>query len=247
MSWSYGIHAVEALLDESPDRVQELWFVRSRKPGAARERLREKAEQAGIRFRLVDGTRIGRVVGEVNHQGVAARISEFRYAEPEAILAPAEHALVVVLDQVQDPHNLGAILRSAAGLGAAGVVIPKHRSASVTATVRKVAVGAEQRVSVAQVTNVARFLDDAREAGFWIYGMAGDGATSLDGAELADRAVIVLGSEGKGIRPNVLSRCDVQVAIPMGEIESLNVSVAAGIAMWEWRRIRGGSKRAENG
>ena len=238
MSWSYGIHAVETLIDGTPDRVQEVWFVRSRRPGRARERIRDKVEAAGIRFRIVDDSRIRRVVGDVTHQGVAARIAEFTYAAADAILAAEGPSMVVVLDEVQDPHNLGAILRTAAGLGASGVVIPKHRSASVTATVRKVAVGAEQHVAVAQVTNLARFLEAARDAGFWIYGMAGGGGTELAGADMSERAVLVLGSEAKGIRPNVLAKCDAQLAIPIGEIESLNVSVAAAIAMWEWRRER---------
>lgn len=247
MSWAYGIHAVEALLDEGPERIQEVWLVKSRKPGPARERVREKAEQAGVRFRLVDDAQLRRVVGEVNHQGVAARVSEFTYAEPESLLQVEGPAVLLVLDEVQDPHNLGAILRSAAGFGAAGVVIPRHRSAAVTPTVRKVAVGAEAHVAVAQVTNLARFLDDARSAGFWVYGLVGGAEQSLSSASMSDRAVLVLGSEGRGIRPNVLARCDVQVAIPLERIESLNVSVVAGVALWEWRRARVGAANLENG
>jgi 23S rRNA (guanosine2251-2'-O)-methyltransferase len=240
MAWVYGIHAVEELLEGEPGHVQEIWIVRSRKPGPARERVRTAAELQGVRFRMVDDAQLQRVVGDVKHQGVAARVAEFVYAEAETVLAAEGPAVVLVLDEVQDPHNLGAILRTAAGLGAAGVVIPRHRSASVTAAVRKVAVGAEQRIPVAQVTNLARFLEDARKAGFWIYGMVADGAESLGGASLAERTVFVMGSEGRGIRPNVAARCDVALRIPMGDLESLNVSVAAGIALWEWRRGKNG-------
>lgn len=238
MTWTYGIHAVEGLLSEATNDVQELWFVKSRKPGRARERLRETAERAGVRFRMVDDRTLSSVVGDVNHQGVAARVSEFVYADAETILAVEGPAVIVVLDEVQDPHNVGAVIRTAAGFGAAGVVMPRHRSASVTATVRKVAVGAEQRVPVAQVTNLARFLEASRDAGFWSYGLAADAEMSLESAPLADRTVLVMGSEGSGVRRNVMAKCDAALGIPMGELESLNVSVAAGIAMWEWRRSR---------
>ena len=238
MGWTYGIHAVEALLRESPDQIQELWFVRSRRPGAARERLREVAETEKVRFRMVDDRQLARAVGDVAHQGVAARSVEFEYTDESALLAVEGPSLVVVLDEVQDPHNLGAVIRTAAAFGATGVVIPRHRSATVTSTVRKVAVGAEHRVSIAQASNMARFLVDARDAGYWCYGLTGSGDTMLSSSDLSDRAVLVLGSEGRGVRPNVLDKCDVQVCIPIGEVESLNVSVAAGVAMWEWRRAR---------
>ena len=144
----------------------------------------------------------------------------------------------LVLDEVQDPHNLGAVIRSALGLGASGIILPKHRSVGVTPAVSKVAVGAETSLPVAQVTNLARFLEHAREAGFWVYGATASGSEALGQVEFAERTVLVLGSERRGIRPNVASRCDVEVAIPLGEIESLNVSVAAGILMWEWARQR---------
>lgn len=242
MGWTYGIHAVETLLGERPEDVQEVWFVRSRKPGRARERVREMVEKVGVRFRIVDDRSVTKAVGDVTHQGVIARIADFEYADAAALLAVEGPATLVVLDEVQDPHNLGAIIRTCAGLEAAGVIIPRHRSASVTAAVRKVAVGAEQRVPVAQVTNIARFLEASQEAGFWSYAFAADGDEQLGSLEMSDRAVLVLGSEGRGVRRNVGAKCDVSVAIPMGEMESLNVSVAAGIALWEWRRSRPSSK-----
>ncbi len=238
MGWAYGIHAVEGLLKGSPERIQEIWLVKSRRPGPARQRLRTLAEESGVRFRMVGDAQLRRAVGEVTHQGVGARVSDFAYADATTLLDAAGPALVVVLDEVQDPHNLGAVIRSALGLGASGIILPKHRSVGVTPAVSKVAVGAETSLPVAQVTNLARFLEHAREAGFWVYGATASGSEALGQVEFAERTVLVLGSERRGIRPNVASRCDVEVAIPLGEIESLNVSVAAGILMWEWARQR---------
>ena len=240
MSWTYGIHAVETLLNGTPDVVEELWLVKSRKPGAARERIRVVAQERGVRFRMVDDGQLRRAVGDVVHQGVAARTSEFRYAEPEALLEGEGARLILALDGVQDPHNLGAIVRTAAGLGVAGVVIPKHRAVGVTPTVRKVATGAEQRLPIARVTNMARFLEDASSAGYWRYAAVVGAGVPLAQAGFADRAVIVVGSEAKGVRPNVVSKCDAQVTLEMASVESLNVSVAAGIFAWEWARAHGG-------
>lgn len=238
MPWTYGIHAVETVLSSEPESVQEVWLVKSRRPSTPRMRLRELAEARGVRFRLVTDQQLRGAVGDVVHQGVAARVDDFEYAEVQPLLNADGPGLLVALDEVQDPHNLGAVLRTARGLGARGVVIPRHRSASVTASVRKVAAGAASALPVARVANLSRFLEDAREAGWWSYAGVAEGGQAPAGTELADRAVLVLGSEQKGVRPSVLGRCDVSLTLPLEGIESLNVSVAAALLMYEWSRQR---------
>lgn len=239
MSWVWGIHAVESLLTDSPETVEEVWVVKARKPGRARERVLDAARSQRVRFRLVEDGALRRAVGDVTHQGVAARTAEFSYADPETLLGPGD-ALVLVLDGVQDPHNLGAILRTACALGVRGVVIPKHRAVGVTPTVRKVAVGAEQRIPVAQVTNVSRFLERAADAGFWRYAAMVDEGERLQELAFPERAVLVMGSEGSGVRRNVRAHCDGAVTLPLEGMESLNVSVATGVMVYEWRRQRSG-------
>ncbi len=240
MPWTWGVHAVETVLREAPDQVMELWLVQSRRPGEARTRVRSVAEQAGVRFRLVTDAQLRAAVGDVAHQGVAARVSDFEYADEDTLLALEGPCLLVALDEVQDPHNLGAIIRTACGLGASGVVIPRHRSASVTPAVRKVSAGATSRLPVARVTNLSRFLAQARDRGFWVYGAVVDGGERVPGVALADRAVLVVGSEGAGLRRGVREQCDVVVTLPSGGVESLNVSVAAALLIWEWARARVG-------
>jgi 23S rRNA (guanosine2251-2'-O)-methyltransferase len=237
MPWTYGIHPVESLLQDAPETVQELWLVQSRRPGDARTRVLDVARELGVRFRMVTDAQLRGAVGEVTHQGVAARVLEFNYTAEQELLAMEGPGLLVVLDEIQDPHNLGSILRSAAAWGARGVVIPRHRAATVTAAVSKVAAGAASRVPVARVVNLVRFLEQARTAGYWTYGaVVGEGTTAWN-HDWADRSILVLGSEGKGLRPAVKSACDLLVTLPMETIESVNVSVAAGVLMYEWRRF----------
>jgi len=237
MSWTWGIHPVEALLDESPDRVQELWIVQSRRPGPARVRVRDRAQAANVRFRMVTDAQLRGAVGDVNHQGVAARVTEFEYADAEPLLEAEGPGLIVVLDEVQDPHNLGAVLRSARAFGARAVVIPKHRSASVTPAAIRVAAGAAETLPVARVTNLARFVEAARDHGWWSYATVVEGGEPLDRMPMADRAVLILGSERRGVRPGLLDVCDAKLTLPIDGVESLNVSVAAGIFVWEWAKM----------
>lgn len=238
MSWTAGIHAVETTLRDAPDEVAEVWFVRSDNPGAARRRIREQVDELNLRVRMVSDDQMRRAVGQrTNHQGVAARVESFTYATEDSVLETAgESALIVALDGVQDPHNLGAVLRSACAMGAHAVVIPQHRAASVTTAVRKVSAGATERIPVAQVTNVAKFLDAAKEAGFWTYGTIVAGGDPVHRTSFAERTVLVLGSEANGIRKGVEKRLDAKVTLPMDGLESLNVSVAAGIFVYEWWR-----------
>jgi 23S rRNA (guanosine2251-2'-O)-methyltransferase len=179
-----------------------------------------------------------RLCGSPDHQGVVAEVDPYPYADPKALLGRPD-ALVVALDQVQDPRNLGAVCRSAEFAGAAGVVVPERRSAAVTPVVCKTSAGAVEHLEIAHVRNLADWLAEAKAAGFWIWG-AGAGASEAPwAADLSGPTVLVLGGEGKGIRPRVASACDGLVALPQaGKVESLNVSAAAAALLFEAQRQR---------
>src|SRR5207253_2044492 len=171
--------------------------------------------------------------GSPEHQGVCAEVSDYPYADALALLA-ADDALVVCLDEVQDPHNLGAVCRVAETAGAAGVVIGERRSAQVTPAVCRASAGAVEHLPVARVRNVADWLEQAKQAGAWVYGAAAvPEAVPYDEPDYSGRVVLVLGSEGRGLRPRVAATCDLLVALPMrGRIESLNVSAAAAALLY---------------
>jgi 23S rRNA (guanosine2251-2'-O)-methyltransferase len=180
-----------------------------------------------------------RLCGSPDHQGIVAEVDPYPYADPTALLG-AEDAIVAALDQIQDPHNLGAVCRSAEVAGAAGVVIPERRAASVTPAVCKASAGAVEHLPVARVRNLADWLADAKEGGAWIYGAAADAERSYTEVDWSGRAVLVLGSEGSGLRPRVAETCDELVSIPVaGRVGSLNASVAAAVILFEARRQRG--------
>ncbi len=165
----------------------------------------------------------------------------YPYADPNALVDP-EAALVVALDQVQDPHNLGAVCRAAEVAGAAGVVIPERRAASVSAAVCKASAGAVEHLPVARVRNLADWLAAAKRSGAWVYGAAAEAERRYDEVDWSGRAVLVLGSEGSGLRPRVAETCDELVSIPVaGEVGSLNASVAAAVILFEARRQRSGA------
>jgi 23S rRNA (guanosine2251-2'-O)-methyltransferase len=172
------------------------------------------------------------------HQGICADVSEFRYADAEELLKlPAP--LIVMLDQVQDPQNLGAICRTAECAGASAVVIPERRSAEVTPSVCKASAGAVEHLPVARVRNLADFLAAAKQAGIWCYGADADGRMSYDEIDYAGPVALVLGSEGRGLRPRVAAACDALVALPLhGRIESLSVSAAAAVLLYAAGRVR---------
>jgi 23S rRNA (guanosine2251-2'-O)-methyltransferase len=180
---------------------------------------------------------IHRLTGSGGHQGIAARTAPFAYANLEAVLEPSPD-LVVVLDQLQDPHNFGAVLRTAAAVHAAAVIVPRHGAAGVTPAVEKVAAGAVNDVPVCQVVNVSRTLRQLRRAGFWVVGLAARTGVDVYTLVVPDRVAVVLGGE-RGLRPLVARGCDVLVSIPMGvAIESLNASVASAVVLYEFRRQR---------
>jgi len=176
--------------------------------------------------------------GSPDHQGVVAEVDPYPYADPNALLR-REGALLIALDQVQDPRNLGAVCRSAEFAGAAGVVIPERRSAWVTAVVCKASAGAVEHLEVARVRNLAEWLAEAKAAGFWIWGADAEASDAPWDADLNGPTVLVLGGEGKGIRPRVASACDGLVALPkVGKVGSLNVSAAASALLFEAARQR---------
>lgn len=181
---------------------------------------------------------LARLAGSPEHQGIVAEVDPYPYADPTALLR-APDALVLALDQVQDPHNLGAVCRSAEVAGAAGVVIPRRRAASITPAACKASAGAVEHLPVARVRNLADWLVSAKEQGAWIYGAQAGAPQAHTAVDLSGRAVVVLGSEGAGLRDRVAEACDVLVSIPSrGRVASLNVSAAAAILLFEAARQR---------
>jgi 23S rRNA (guanosine2251-2'-O)-methyltransferase len=185
-----------------------------------------------------NGAELERLCGSPDHQGVVAEVDPYPYGDAEGMLRRPD-ALIVVLDQVQDPRNLGAVCRSAEAAGAAGLVIPERRAAMVTPVVCKTSAGAVEHLEVAHVRNLADWLATAKEAGFWIWGADADGKQAPWAVDLTGPTVLVLGGEGKGLRPRVASSCDGLVALPsLGRVESLNVSAAATALLFESVRQR---------
>jgi len=187
---------------------------------------------SGLGVATVSSQEVERRCGSDAHQGICAEVSEFCYADGATLLGlPAP--LILALDQVQDPQNLGAICRTAECAGVAGVVIPERRSALVTAAVCKASAGAVEHLSVATVRNIADFLTEAKAAGLWCYGADAGGSMPYDTLDYTGGTVLVLGSEGRGLRPRVAAACDALVSIPLrGEIESLSVSAAAAVLLY---------------
>jgi len=241
--WIAGINAVAAALENDVGNVREVLIeARARNPRLAE--LAACAQGAGIAVRTVGTDALERISGGVRHQGIVAHYASAKsYDENDldALIGAASGApLLLVLDGVQDPHNLGACLRSAAAAGVTAVVIPKDKAVQVNATVRKTSAGAADRVPVVRVTNLARALKDLKDAGVWFVGLAGEATQSLYAMDLKGPIGIVMGGEGEGLRRLTREHCDWLAKIPMvAEVESLNVSVATGIALFEVIRQRG--------
>jgi 23S rRNA (guanosine2251-2'-O)-methyltransferase len=238
----YGLHAINAVLERAPERVLELWLAQPRDDARSRD-LRERAQTAGLRVQSVAAEALAKLVGDVAHQGAVAAVRPLKPWDEHDLLESLSQAaadpLLLILDGVTDPHNLGACLRTADAAGVHAVLIPKDRAATVDGVVRKVAAGAAEFVPVASVTNLARTIDLLKERGIWVVGTDGEAAQTLYGADLKRPLALVLGAEGAGMRRLTRERCDFLVRIPMaGQVESLNVSVAAGVALFEARRQR---------
>jgi 23S rRNA (guanosine2251-2'-O)-methyltransferase len=217
--------------------VPERERIYGRRPVAEAERGRRLVHRIW-RAPETSAEELERLCGSSEHQGVVAEVDPYPYADPTRLL-DQEDALVVALDQVQDPHNLGAVCRAAEVAGAAGVVIPERRAASVTAAACKASAGAVEHLPVARVRNLADWLAAAKERGAWAYGTSAEAERRYTDVDWSGRAVLVLGSEGSGLRTRVAETCDELVSIPIaGRVSSLNASVAAAVILFEARRQR---------
>jgi 23S rRNA (guanosine2251-2'-O)-methyltransferase len=231
MEWIYGRNVVQLALAAGARRrahrlVATLPALKALRPTIP----------AGFAVETADMHALDELTGSRDHQGVALQVDTFAYAAADDVMG-AE--IVVVLDEVSDPRNLGAAARSALAAGAGGLVVPKHRSASVTPAAVKASAGTIEHLPVAQVTNVVSFLKAAKDAGAWVYGAAGEASSSYIDLDLTGRLVLVFGAEGRGLRPLVARTCDALAAIPVEPpVESLNVSVAAALFLFEARRQR---------
>jgi 23S rRNA (guanosine2251-2'-O)-methyltransferase len=227
-----GIHPIaEALRAGNPlDRI----LIAQGAGGARLQEIIDLARRASIPVRFEPRASLDRLSGTAAHQGVVAMGAAKKYADLETAAASK---LVVVLDGVEDPHNLGAIIRTAHAAGAGSIVIPERRAVGITDVAAKAAAGALEHLPVVRVTNINRALEDLKKRGFWIYGLDERGTTDYDRADYAHPTAFVLGGEGKGLHEQVRKHCDLLVRIPMaGKISSLNVSVAAGVVLFDWKR-----------
>jgi 23S rRNA (guanosine2251-2'-O)-methyltransferase len=211
------------------------------------EKIIKLAEDRGVAVHRREKSDLTRMCASSHHQGIALEVEPFRYTEFEDLLgsitSSGSSGFLLVLDGILDPHNLGALIRSAACAGADGVVIPRDRACGVTAAAEKASAGAVATIPVSQVTNIAQTLEMLKKGGYWVYGLAGEVSHSLYNEKFTGSSVLVIGGEGEGIRPLVRKQCDVVMSIPQyGGVSSLNASVAGGIALFEMARGLRGAK-----
>lgn len=240
----FGFHAVGVRLKTAPQSIIEIYVEPTRRDQRMRQFV-ERAKEAGVRLIEADGLRLSKLAGSHGHQGVAARVNPLEQAHSldgllESLEAQGVAPLLLVLDGVTDPHNLGACLRVADGAGAHAVIAPKDHAVGINATVAKVASGAAETVPYFMVTNLARTLNELKERNIWVIGTSDDAPKTLYQVDLKGPVALVLGAEGDGMRQLTRKTCDELVGIPMkGGVESLNVSVASGVCLYEALRQRG--------
>lgn len=240
----YGVHPAEEMLQNRPDRVLNIYSAR---PDAANlEQVRELAEKRGLPLQQTDPSRLDELAENGNHQGIVLETAPFNYVHLDGLLeklGDRRRACFVILEAVQDPGNLGAILRSAAAMGVDAVLLPKDRAASITASVVRASAGMAYSVPVARITNVARTLVTLRDHGFWAVASVAEGGQDVWEIDFDMRTALVLGGEHGGIRRLVAETCDFRARIPMASgVESLNVASAASIFLYEVRRQLDGPK-----
>lgn len=241
--WVYGIHVVHHLLEQAPERILEISVLESRHDDRI-EKIKKGAKEFNIAIRLLNKKQIDALTQEgVPHQGVAAKIrtrENLTEQELKVLLSNLKvKPLLLVLDNIQDPHNLGASLRTADAVGVHAVIIPKDRSAKVTSAVRKVASGAAESVPIVEVTNLVRCLDSLKKEGIWIIGATAEPTQTVYETDLTVPLALVFGAEGTGMRRLTAETCDALMRIPMfGVVKSLNVSVAAAVCLYEAFRQR---------
>jgi len=236
----YGFHAVLESLHSQSRPVQRIWVLRA---DGRFFPITKFARERGIPLAVETRERLDRLAGDRHHQGVVAQVAAKEYVEGEELLDSLAlrpvPALLVVLDQIQDPHNLGAIVRSVEAAGGDGIVIPKHRAVGLTGGVAKASAGALEHVSIARVANTGKFLEVCQKRKIQTVALDPDGAESYSAVDFTESVALVFGSEGEGIRPIVLKKCDQRVKIPMfGRMNSLNLSVAVAVTLFEAVRQR---------
>ncbi|NJD07751.1 MAG: 23S rRNA (guanosine(2251)-2'-O)-methyltransferase RlmB [Methylococcaceae bacterium] len=242
----FGLHAAKSALEHTPDKVTAAWLD-SQRGDARLNELRRQLQEAGVAVRSASRKELDQLSGGQQHQGVVLEVNLPReLGENElwaALEGMSEPALFLVLDHVQDPHNLGACLRTADAAGVHGVVLTKDQAVGITPTVAKVASGAAETMPVYRVTNLARTLEGFKQRGVWVAGAAGEADQSLYQSDLTLSLALVIGAEGKGLRRLTRDTCDFLIKIPMkGQVESLNLSVAAGVMLYEAVRQRSHAK-----
>ncbi|MBY6072679.1 23S rRNA (guanosine(2251)-2'-O)-methyltransferase RlmB [Marinobacter salsuginis] len=237
----FGWHAVEAVLKREPERLQQVWIQTGRQDKRVKS-ITDTLDSLGVRWKVVHRKELDERVSGV-HQGIVAAVSESREWTEDDLLAQLAGSdkppFLLVLDGVTDPHNLGACMRTADAVGVQAVIVPKDKSASLTPVARKVASGAAETVPFVRVTNLARFLRSLQDQGVWLIGTAGEAKATLYQADFKGPVALVMGAEGKGMRRLTREHCDQLINIPMlGHVDSLNVSVATGVCLYEALRQR---------
>jgi len=240
MHYIYGINAVSEAL-KARGRAFEWVGMAKERHDLRLQRLIEDCRRLAVPVRFLPRTELDRMAGNATHQGVVAVTSAKQYSDLDDVVGAkrGQYSLVVVLDGVEDPHNLGAILRTADAAGADGIAIPERRAASVTGTVTKASAGASEHLPIAKVTNIARTVEELKERNIWTVGLDERGSQTYDALDYNMDCALVLGAEGKGLHDLVKRKCDFLVSIPMlGKVSSLNVSVAAAVVLYEIVRQR---------
>ncbi|MCX5852495.1 MAG: 23S rRNA (guanosine(2251)-2'-O)-methyltransferase RlmB [Deltaproteobacteria bacterium] len=233
----YGIHPVLETLKRTPREIEKIILTSGRK-GKEIEEIVSRAERNRVPLEYRHRESLEAMTGSRVHQGVACVCKDFHYTDVDELLARCQNScndsVILLLDCIEDPQNLGSLIRTAHCFGVDGIIIPERRAAPVTPAVIKVSAGAARYIPIARISNLADVLDRMKEAGFWIFGTSAEGGRHLRGLEYGKKAALVLGGEGKGMRPLIQKKCDFLISIPMaGSIDSLNVAVAGGIIMHE--------------
>lgn len=237
----YGKHPVIEMLDAKPKSVKKV-FIKENIDKDLRKIIEAKVSKNNIPFGFIDDNRLRKYVGDVNHQGIVAQIGQVQFIELGDWLETIDldkNPAVVVLDELTDPHNVGAIIRSATALGVSGIIIGKHNQSPISGTVLKTSAGTALKIPIIGVSNINAALDSLKEKGFWIAGLAMDGSTPLHKQDMNMALAFIVGSEGSGIRQKTLERADFIIRIPMeAGVESLNASVSTALVLYEWKRAQ---------
>lgn len=246
----YGINSIKDLLRQTEAGCEKV-IVASGRSGFSIKEIIENARQRNIPVEYFQRKYLDKIAGTDENQGIIALCKPFVYSDLDVLISNRNryfnHDLILILDSIMDPQNLGSIIRTAHCMGANGVVIPEDRAASVTAAVRKASAGSVQQIPIARVVNISNVIDDLKDKGFWVFGAEAHGGKNLKDADFNCSVVLVLGSEAKGIRPLIRKKCDFLITLPLtGKFDSLNVSVAAGIIQYEIFCQRTRSKQTDN-